>query len=179
MGALIVFALNRITLGAATVLLFLLTIALLMSVVVRYFSLGSFYGIDELSRFGAIWLVFLGVPAALQYRQHLALDTFVQWVSPRGRLWLGILVKLLAAVFLANFAWQGMILMAQTHEIKSPGLGLPMSFAYAAAPVGSGLMLLTLLHQFADNIKDIVQGTLPQEDEASTPNLDNQAGGVV
>jgi TRAP-type C4-dicarboxylate transport system permease small subunit len=152
--------LNRLTLGAAIVALFLVTLTVLASVIVRYFSLGSFYGVDELSRFGSIWLVFLGVPAAMQYRQHIAFDTFLQALTPRRRLWADLVVQLLSGAFLTVFTWQGLLLAQQTHDVKSPGLELPMSLAYAAVPIGGGLMVLNLLVSIRELVRAIFRRSM-------------------
>ena len=174
-----VWALNRCTLGAAIVALFLLTLGVLSSVIVRYFSLGSFYGVDELSRFGSIWLVFLGVPAAMQYRQHIALDAFAQALAPKGRLWTELLLRTLSGTFLVVFTWQGVLLTQQTYSVRSPGLELPMSLAYAAIPVGGSLMVLTLVVQITAIVRALLGGPMPRDafdPEGQADQSEGQAG---
>lgn len=120
-----------------------IVLVVLCSVAIRYF--GVFRGLldwaTEYGRFAIVWVVMLGSTIALDRGAHVGID-FSPLIPARLHRPIRTAAAVMAFVFVAVLAWQGFALCLATTRQISPALGLPMSDAYLAVPVGATIMAL-------------------------------------
>ncbi len=146
-----------ILVGGLAALVFLVC----LQVTMRYFFHTGLTWSEEVARFLFLWLVWLGAAYAAKRRAHLRIEAFVQKLSPKSRGNVELVALLIWIAFSAFLTWKGaeltMILVKRRQ--LSPILEIRMAWAYAAVPVGAGLMLLRLLARLARMLRDRAAGT--------------------
>ncbi|MFA7620460.1 MAG: TRAP transporter small permease [Aminobacteriaceae bacterium] len=134
-----------ILVGGLAVLVFIVC----LQVTMRYFFHTGLTWSEEVARFLFLWLVWLGAAYAAKRRTHLRIEAFTQKLSPNVRRKVDFIALLIWIAFSAFLTWKGaeltMILFRRRQ--LSPILEIKMAWAYAAVPIGAGLMLLRLLAQ--------------------------------
>lgn len=124
-------------------LLVSIVLVVIGAVFVRYFGVlrGSLDWATEYGRFAIVWVVMLGSTVALAKGAHVGIDfgpVLPSWLHRPVRTAAGVL----GFVFVAVLAWQGGSLCLATTRQISPAMGVSMSLAYLAIPVGAGIMAL-------------------------------------
>lgn len=123
-------------------LLVLLTVTMCAQVFSRYVLAMPFVWADEVVGLAFTWLTFLAAAVALKHRGHIAFTFFVDLAGANVRR------ALLGAVALGVIAFLGVVLVTGiqmtmlVHDQRSASLELPMSWYYAALPLGAALMLV-------------------------------------
>lgn len=134
-----------ILVGGLAVLVFIVC----LQVTMRYFFHTGLTWSEEVARFLFLWLVWLGAAYAAKRRTHLRIEAFTQKLSPNVLRRVDFIALLIWIAFSAFLTWKGaeltMILFRRRQ--LSPILEIKMAWAYAAVPIGAGLMLLRLLAQ--------------------------------
>lgn len=123
-------------------LMALMTADVLWGVLTRYALGHQASWTEELARFLLIWIGCLGAAYAAGKDMHLSIDLLSPRLSPAGRQWLGVGIRLLTLLFAVSVLLVGGIeLIRFTYLLGqySPALNLPMSLVYAAVPL-SGLL---------------------------------------
>jgi TRAP-type C4-dicarboxylate transport system permease small subunit len=122
----------------------LMLILVFTATVFRYFRLGSFTSAEEASRYIMIWLAFAGINVGIKNDAHLGLSFFVDMLPPERR-------KVCYCIRFALMALFGCLLSYYTFrvirtQIKypqiSPGMGIPIWWAYTAVLFGSIMMVV-------------------------------------
>jgi len=125
---------------ACILLLAIITVDLLLGVFSRYVLERTFVWYDEVARACFIWLVFLGAAAAVKRGAHFGLHMFVELMPPPLKRAALLLTPLTVIVFSAAIAWQGWALMRHGSAQTTAVMAMPVSWIYAAMPVGGVLM---------------------------------------
>jgi TRAP-type transport system small permease protein len=102
---------------------------------------------EEAQIFGHIWIVFLGIPIALQRGAHLYIETFCDMLPPRARYLFDLAVEVLWAAFGLSLVVLGAMVARIAHLQQSPGLEVPMSWPYAGMVMGGAYLLLVALRR--------------------------------
>jgi TRAP-type C4-dicarboxylate transport system permease small subunit len=132
------------------VAVFALIVAIALLQVFNRFALNtSLSWSEEAQIFGHIWIVFLGIPIALQRGAHLYIETFCDKLPPRARLAFDVAVELLWAAFGVSLVFLGWMVASVAHLQESPGLEVPMSWPYAGMVAGGAYLLLVSLRRLA------------------------------
>ena len=132
----------------AAVFAVIVTVALLQ--VFHRFALNSSLSwSEELQIFGHIWIVFLGIPIAYRRGAHLYIETFCDMLPRRPRAVFNVLVELTWAAFAVSQMVLGSMVARVAHMQSSPGLEVPMSYAYAGMVVGGAYLLLVAARRLA------------------------------
>lgn len=95
---------------------------------------------EEAARFLLVWLTFLTTATAFRYREHFIVDGLVNLINSaqvRAVIALPVNIAVLAILAVASIKGVEMTLVASSHT--STALGLPMSWVYAAIPIGCAL----------------------------------------
>lgn len=119
----------------------------LVQVVNRFALNSSLSWSEEAQIFGHIWIVFIGIPIALQRGAHLYIETFCDKLPPRARLVFDFTVELLWAAFGLSLVVLGWKVAEVAHLQESPGLEVPMSWPYAGMVLGGAYLLLVALRR--------------------------------
>lgn len=99
---------------------------------------------EELSRFGLIWLVFIGTAHATYLNEHFIVSVLVDAINFPGKKVYLFLVELLVIVFFVGLIYFGWKIAWKNPRIE-PALNLSMGWAYLAMPVGCSLALYHLM----------------------------------
>ena len=127
----------------------LIVVIALIQVFNRFALNSSLSWSEEAQIFGHIWIVFLGIPIALQRGSHLYIETFCDMLPPRARYVFDLAVELLWAAFGLSLVVLGWMVARIAHMQDSPGLEVPMSWPYAGMVVGGAYLLLVSLRRIA------------------------------
>jgi TRAP-type C4-dicarboxylate transport system permease small subunit len=138
--------------GGLAVLVFLV----FLQVVMRFCFRMSLTWSEEIARFLFLWLVWLGAAYAAKRQAHLKIEAFIQKLSSKNRENIDIVALLIWIAFSAFLVWKGgeLAMMLFRRRQLSPVLEIRMAWAYAAVPVGAGLMLLRLLGQLRRTLRE-------------------------
>ncbi|WP_158625918.1 TRAP transporter small permease [Arsenicitalea aurantiaca] len=118
---------------------------------------------EEFQRYGHVWLVFLGIPVAYRRGMHIGMETLAGGLSARGKRIFQFVIDLLwCALALALLIGLGQLMQFLNFQ-RSPGMRLPMPYAYGGILIGAGYMLLIGLRRIVDNLR----GLPPESDEYS------------
>src|SRR5574337_42357 len=127
--------------GLCGLLVAIIAILVFAQVIARYVLNASLAWSEEATRLLFIYLTFFGFVVAVQTGRNLHVDLLVGRLPAGPRRWMRILVHLVSAVFLAVVAWQGVSLVRQVSEQRTPALQLSKSFFYVPIPAASALLL--------------------------------------
>ena len=129
--------------------------AVFLQVVLRYLGWTGIDGLDEVPRYLFVWLVMLGAAAAMHRGEHTLLGYFRDRFGRRGRAFSIILVNAAGIALFVYFIKLSFILVPNAHLQTSASLGLPLSYVYAAVPVGSVLIILPMARVLYFALRDL------------------------
>ncbi|MBO6815757.1 MAG: TRAP transporter small permease [Rhizobiaceae bacterium] len=115
--------------------------AILSQVVMRYVFSNPLSWSEELARYSMVWLAMMAAALCSRASQHLTLIS-AEMLPPPLQKPLRYLGTLIACVILGVLFWHATDLAVRTARQTTPGLGLSMSWIYAALPTGFALMIL-------------------------------------
>jgi TRAP-type transport system small permease protein len=173
----------RLAEGLLVLMLCAMVVMVFGNVVLRYgFNTGIDFS-EELSRYGFIWITFLGAIVAMRDNAHLGLDTLVRVLPRAGKVacYAASNVLMLGCCALMFYGtWRQHPINATT---MSPVVGLPMSWVYGVgylASVAMGAMIvgnLVKLVRGRITDQDLVQ-VLDSEEDAKPHGLAHAAGNL-
>ena len=115
------------------------------NVVLRYSTGDSVIWAEEVARHMMIWVAFLGAGLALRFGGHVAIDNLHRAVKTRTAQVLRSMVVLGLSAFFIFMAVASSDYVWRTRFQSTAATDIPISFIYAAMPVGFVLMLVHLL----------------------------------
>lgn len=140
------------------ILVILLLILSLFQIFARYIFNFSIAWTEELSRYIFIWMVLLSGFFTIQEKLNIRLDIISNLFTSSYRKWLNICIDILTAMFLLSvfiFGVKYSIFIFSMGQ-RTPALNIPKGYVYMALPIGSLLMLISIIRIFKTNInKDI------------------------
>lgn len=124
-----------------------MTILVFIQVVMRYVFRNSLSWSEELARYIFLWLSWIGASYAVKERSHFRVEMFADMLKGKARKIFELFVLLAWFAFCAFLAYQGSMITRHllTRGQISAAMEIPMAWAYASVPVGSGLMALRLI----------------------------------
>ena len=116
--------------------------------VVRRFvlSYSSIWG-EEIARYAFIYLVWIGVSAAVRDRAHIRIDVLMQFLSMRGKALiylLGDLVMLAVALLALYYSYETLMISIKFGSVTH-GLRIDQAWFLAAVPFGFTLTCFRLI----------------------------------
>ncbi len=100
---------------------------------------------EELARFLLLYLVLVGAASALRSGSHISVTMLFDDASEGRRRVLFWLRDLVLGAVLVLMVWQGIGFALLNDGQGSPAFEIPMSWPYAALPLGAALMLVQLV----------------------------------
>jgi TRAP-type C4-dicarboxylate transport system permease small subunit len=128
--------------GAA--LLLLLTVTIFVQVVFRFLLDLPLAWSEELSRYSFIWLTMLVAPICIRLRANISTGTLGS-LPARIALIVELVGYVLVLLFVAVLLIWGAMLLDVVKMQRSPAIGVPMYWVYAAIPVGAALMIVEIV----------------------------------
>lgn len=133
-------------------LLLLLSTTIFVQVVFRFLLDLPLAWSEELSRYSFVWLTMLVAPICIRLRANISTGTLGS-VPPRLALTLELAGHILVLVFVGVLLVWGTMLLGVVQMQRSPAIGIPMYWVYAAVPTGAALMIIEVVAQLVDTIK--------------------------
>lgn len=124
----------EIAIGAAALLMIFFLV--LLQALQRYLPIDGWPWTGELARFCLVWLTFVVAGVLVSSDSHIAIETIDAVPQPAVRRFVRVLSCLIVAVVgfgLTAEAWE---LIQQQGILKSPAMGMPMSWLYAISMIG-------------------------------------------
>ncbi len=130
--------------------------------VVRRFVLSySSTWAEEVARYAFIYLVWIGVSAAVRDRGHIRIDVILGILGPRSKAFvylLGDFVMLFVSVLALYFSFETLLISMKFQSVTH-GLGIAQAWALAAVPFGFILVCFRLVQSIMRDIRDLRNGT--------------------
>lgn len=115
-------------------------IIVLLQVFYRYVLNDSLVWAEEVIRYTLVWAIMLGSAIVAARGEDIRLDTIPSLLGARGRRRLYRVADATTLAFCGFLAWYGVEFMLRAGAARASASGLPMTFAYAAMPVGAVLI---------------------------------------
>ncbi len=152
-------AINRWVLIA---LLLAMACIIFSNVVLRYTTGDSIFWAEEVARHMMIWVTFLGAGLVMRTGGHVAIDNLHTAVGTKAARMLRGLVAVGIALFCVFMAVASSDYVWRTRFQTTAATDIPISFIYAAMPVG---FVLVLVHLAFIARRYVVQGEYVAEEE--------------
>ena len=135
---------------AATALIVLAIINLLVGVMLRYFVAAitdyldldpiPFTWVEEIGEMSLAWLTLIGAGIGVRQQTHFTLHVFVHRLSRGAQVWINRINHLLIVGVGCLAAWYGYKLCLLNRTLATPGLQINLAWLYASAVVGGILI---------------------------------------
>ena len=145
---------EQIILTILAMLFAVMVIALFYQIVMRFVFENANAWSEELTRYSFIWMSMLGSSVATRRSRNMDVDFLVNLMPKPLKTVNSVVTKTLIILFILVIIIYGISLVGITHKQLSAGLRLPMSYMYAAVPVGGVLMLIFTIEVIINNIKN-------------------------
>lgn len=153
------------------VLLLAMACIVFANVVLRYTTGDSIVWAEEVARHMMIWVTFLGAGLVLRFGGHVAIDNLHRAVSTKTAQRIRAVIVLGLAVFFVVMAVASSQYVYATRFQTTAATDIPISYIYAAMPVGFVLMLIHLLC--------IARGYVQAGDFAESDEMDADAAASI
>lgn len=100
---------------------------------------------EVLTRALLIWTAMLGISLAFRQGAMIAVDLLRNTLGARARRGLDLVIALVCAGFLGFLAWVGAQMTWRVRFQNVPSLDIPISWIYAAIPIGATLAAIAVL----------------------------------
>jgi TRAP-type C4-dicarboxylate transport system permease small subunit len=130
-----------------------MTISVLIAVVARYILKISVPWTEELARYLAISLTYIGCGLGLREGKHVGLEFVTMKLGPKPQLWLALLCKIFMLVFFGLFTFEAWLMVVNDGCWQiSPAMQIPLYIPYSVLFLGG---LLTLAEIGFEMLKDL------------------------
>ena len=136
---------HSITNVAAIIGLAAMTILVFVSIILRYFFSISFRWSDELTRYIFTYVIFLGIPIAYLYDDHVVIEILTNLLPSRTRKWLAITRHIIIGILMLAIGVYGMeIVLGKLGRTLTPGLKIPRAYICVAIPIGAFFLVVEI-----------------------------------
>jgi TRAP-type C4-dicarboxylate transport system permease small subunit len=132
----------------------LMAIVVFLQVVFRYVLKQPLFWSEELPRYLLIWVTFLASALAQKHLAHINITLVVNLFPSRVQRRLRVVTNVIILGFLGVLVYSGGLVSKITVHHRSTALQIPMAAVYLALPVGGALMMLYLLLQIIQDVKN-------------------------
>ena len=130
-----------------------MTLVVFAQVVMRYVFWSPFIWAEELARYLLVWISCLGAAYGLRQGAHIAVVFLYNFFGLRTRFGLTLFIHLTVVGFFMVCCLAGFEIAAAQWNQISPGLQLPMTWAYLSVPVGFAIMTLFTIELLITDFK--------------------------
>ena len=146
---------DRVIVSVVGVLIGLLTLAVLVTILFRFVIQLPVAWAEDVSRGLMVWISLLGASAALKHGLHIAFTSIVDKMPLKANKVFRLIAYLAVFVFLVMIFWLGLKSSIRQWNQTATYFEIPMTYLYAAIPVGMGTMAIHILN----NIFALLIGT--------------------
>lgn len=153
---------------AVAAVLVLMALLMFVEVLRRYFWNQQFAWSEELIRYMAMWVAFLGGAVAYKEKSLVCFDLLSGKLVKKKKLLLSLFSNTLILAFLVFVCYLGFknISSPSTYMQTSVGMKVSMAFPYAAIPVGTAFMTVFCLNNYVQII-DEYRGEMRREEQTN------------
>jgi TRAP-type transport system small permease protein len=106
----------------------------------------------EFAQFLFVWVIFLGANRCLREDKHISVDFFTKKLPGKVRISVEIVINLIVMAFLIFLVVFGTLLSLENSVRLISNLPISYSFITMAVPIGSLLMIITILFKLKEKI---------------------------
>jgi TRAP-type transport system small permease protein len=106
----------------------------------------------EFAQFLFVWVIFLGANRCLREDKHISVDFFTKKLPDKVRISVEIVINLFVMAFLIFLVIFGTLLSLENSVRLISNLPISYSFITMAVPIGSILMIITILFKLKEKI---------------------------
>lgn len=136
--------LNNIELYVATICFFILTVMLTLQVISRYALRHSFTWMEEFATIMFVWMIYLGISAAVTNRKHLRIDFVLNLMPFKVKRAMLVLSNVIFAFFNVYVAYVMVDVIRLLGTSVTTMLKLPQAFVYSVIPLALALSCFRL-----------------------------------
>ncbi len=136
---------NLVVTWLLAIILGTMSLVVFSQVIYRYVLEAPLPWSEELARYLMVWLVLLGASLGLRSKALIGMEALVNVFPPRLKRFSIEAVLVFSLLFLTVVMIYGIKLTIMNHSQVSPAMAIPMSWPYAAIPVGALLMITNAL----------------------------------
>lgn len=137
-----------------TLLLAAMILALLLQIIFRYVLNSPLTWSEELARYLYVWVTFMGAGYCVYKHLHIELTMVFELLPPTLQKVLQVLINLFVAACYSYIIPAGFQFAMAQNRIPSVTLPIKMSALWMAIPIGSSLLVISLLIETCYFIKD-------------------------
>ena len=147
------------------VLSLIVTVSIIFyQVVMRYVFNSAPFWTEEIARYIFIWQIWLGTSIGVRERAHIRIQLIGNMLISKGRLLqknileiVILLVWLSLTVFLTVTGFQ-LVADQAAKGVLTVAVRFPLHYAYAAVPVGCGIVTIRLLYELYAEFRKLLKG---------------------
>ncbi len=133
----IIDQINKFLLILMGIFMGIMSVVIIFQVFSRFFLGFPLPWSEELARFLMIYTVFIGAALALRQQKLISIEVIAENISARARRILKTTANAIGIVFFIILFLKGIEVTSQVYGQVSAAMRLPMSYAYAALPLGA------------------------------------------
>lgn len=143
--------------GAVFLAIFLITVVYQMFS--RYLHISSTWT-EDVAMYSFIWSVFMGASAMVYEKKHFAFTSFSDMMKDgTGKKILDVIISLLMLIFAILMVYYGIFLTKKFWNYTWPNIpSFKRGPTWLCVPLSGGFMVIYLVDQIIDKIKEIVKG---------------------
>ena len=151
---------NRLEEAVCLSLLLLITFLMALQVFCRYVLHAPLVWSEELARYAFIWMAFIGSAYTARKRGHVSIALFVNLLPRTLRIVVEIAVSILIVATIIKVLPESVRFTKFMGRTGSSAMNLPMSYVYAAVPIGLTLTGIRILGWTAELIGSLLKPKL-------------------
>lgn len=124
--------------------LLIIALILFINVILRYIFGSSIEWAEEFTRYGIVWITFIGASVCIYKGAHLGIDSLLSMLSQRGSRIISTMVIFICVIFSIVFVILSLAITLKTAESAqvSSTIGVPIYLIYGIMPFSGILMTL-------------------------------------
>jgi len=134
----------------------LMGLAVALQIFMRYLFNMPLVWSEEFARYIFVWISFIGASYGVRQGSHIAMEFFFNKFGPRMRKRVAVSTHVLSIAAFAYLIPTAIYFTRSQHLIASSAMDIPMSWLFAAVPIGCALICFRLVI----NTVHIVKGSL-------------------
>lgn len=130
--------------------LLIIALILFMNVILRYIFGSSIEWAEEFTRYGIVWITFIGASVCIYKGAHLGIDSLLSMLSEKGARYMSSIVLVICVIFSIIFVVLSLTItlkVAETGQVSST-IGVPIYIIYGVMPFSGILMTINYGAQF-------------------------------
>lgn len=113
---------------------------------------------EEFARYIFVWISFIGAGYGVRHGCHISMEYFFNKFSPRMRKRVAISTNVLSIAAFAYLIPTAIFFTIGQHQIASSAMDIPMSWLFAAVPIGCALVCFRLVVNTVELVKVTQEG---------------------